>query len=58
MVEGWRRRDIDGIPSAELSEMMEMHALPDNWTSLEYSRFLEERRKKMAHVIKQGFLRL
>ncbi|MFD1424933.1 DUF262 domain-containing protein [Laceyella tengchongensis] len=46
------------FPSAELAEMMEMHALPDNWTSLEYSRFLEERRKKMAHVIKQGFLRL
>lgn len=34
------------------------HALPENWEQMEYSKFLEERRKKMAVVIKDAFEKL
>ncbi|HEY3129980.1 MAG TPA: DUF262 domain-containing protein, partial [Acidobacteriota bacterium] len=42
----------------ELERMMEWHALPKNWTEMEYSSFLAERRKLMAKVIRKGFERL
>jgi len=31
------------------------HALPDDWAQMPYEQFLEERRKLMAQVIRQGF---
>lgn len=31
------------------------HALPKGWEKMEYSRFLEERRKLMAQVVQAGF---
>lgn len=34
------------------------HALPDDWTSLDYDTFLRERRSLMARVTSEGFKRL
>ena len=31
------------------------HALPESWEKMTYQKFLEERRKLMAGIIKQGF---
>lgn len=39
----------------QLRKMLKWHALPDNWTSLTYTKFLSERRKMMAAVIREGF---
>lgn len=35
-----------------------LHALPDRWYNMSYIDFLEERRKAMAKVIKEGFRRI
>jgi len=40
---------------AELSKMLHWHALPVNWEKMEYSEFLEARRKLMAKVMREGF---
>ena len=42
----------------ELEHMYFWHALPERWYEMEYPVFLEERRKKMALVIREGFKRL
>ena len=42
----------------ELNKMMANHALPEGWETLEYQKFLEERRKLMAAIIRKGFLSL
>lgn len=42
----------------ELNEMMYWHALPKGWEEMEYSEFLEARRKRIARVIRDGFLKL
>lgn len=34
------------------------HALPDGWEQMEYRQFLEERRKGIARVIADGYVRL
>lgn len=34
------------------------HALPDDWISLGYDEFLEQRRRLIANVIHEGFKRL
>lgn len=34
------------------------HGLPENWHQMEYSKFLTERRKLMAEVIRRGFMTL
>ena len=39
----------------ELSEMLNQHAVPDNFYQLEYDEFLQKRRKLMAGVIKKAF---
>lgn len=41
--------------SDEIKEMYRLHALPDGWYKMEYQTFLEERRKRMAKVMRQGF---
>jgi hypothetical protein len=38
-----------------LEEMRYWHALPDGWVHMEYQEFLEERRKLMAKVIRDGY---
>lgn len=35
--------------------MHEMHALPPGWETMEYAEFLDERRKRMAAIIRRGF---
>lgn len=45
--------------SAEaLEKMYRYHALPEQWYKMEYRAFLEERRRRMAAIIRQGFGRL
>lgn len=38
-----------------LKKMYYFHALPERWYELPYDRFLEERRKRMAAIIHEGF---
>jgi hypothetical protein len=50
------RFTIEGsFTSDELREMYRLHALPERWYEMEYQQFLEERRKRMAEIIRQGF---
>jgi hypothetical protein len=42
----------------ELDEMMYWHALPKGWEEMEYTEFLEARRKGIARVIRDGFAKL
>lgn len=42
----------------QLKEMYGYHALWEGWYETDYLKFLEERRKRMANVIRTGFLRL
>ncbi|BCZ87271.1 hypothetical protein TthAA37_14810 [Thermus thermophilus] len=42
----------------ELKEMYRYHALPEGWYAMDYPEFLEERRRLMAAVIREGFERL
>lgn len=37
------------------AQMVHWHALPDRWTEMAYSDFLEKRRQLMAGVIREGF---
>jgi hypothetical protein len=41
--------------SDEWARMYELHAMPENWQQLPYERFLQERRKLMAGIIRRGF---
>ena len=41
-----------------LTRQLYWHALPDDWVSLAYDRFLSERRKLMAGVVRGAFARL
>ena len=40
---------------AELERMYELHALWSGWYEMDYPAFLEERRRRMAGVIRRGF---
>jgi hypothetical protein len=46
------------IPESKLDRMYYWHALPKDWESMTYMAFLDERRKLMASVIKDGFKEL
>ena len=46
------------IDADRLSAQMSWHALPDNWTSMEFDEFLKARRALMARVIHEGYKRL
>lgn len=39
----------------EMDQMAHWHALPDAWENMKYSDFLDERRKRLAQVIREGF---
>jgi hypothetical protein len=39
----------------KLAQMAYWHALPEDWHTMEYSEFLEARRKQIATVIRAGF---
>lgn len=42
----------------EFQRMAYWHALPDNWTSMDYATFLDVRRKLIAQVVKDAYLKL
>ncbi len=42
----------------ELRRMYQMHALPERWYEMRYGQFLEERRRRIARVISEGFMNL
>lgn len=46
------------IPHDKLDKMYYWHALPKDWESMTYLEFLDERRKLMAAVTKDGFMQL
>src|SRR5262249_22079007 len=37
------------------ARMLEAHALPDGWETMDYTAFLDERRRLMASIIRKGF---
>lgn len=43
------------VSQQELERMYFWHALPRDWYQMDYATFLEERRKRIAEVIHQGF---
>lgn len=43
------------FPPERLSEMYRYHALPERWYEMEYADFLEERRRRMAAIVREGF---
>lgn len=49
---------IEGITQDELDRMMYWHALPPNWETMTYKTFLDERRKLMAVVVRDGYKQL
>jgi len=44
--------------SDELQQMYQWHGLPPNWYELDYRDFINERKKRIALVIKSGFEKL
>lgn len=46
---------INGFSQEELKKMCYWHALPEGWEIKSYNDFLEERRKRIAEVIHDGF---
>jgi hypothetical protein len=42
----------------DLQEMCFWHALPHGWENMQYQEFLEQRRKLIANVTKEGFKEL
>ena len=37
------------------NQMCEIHALPNDWESMPYQEFLEQRRRRMAQIIRRGY---
>jgi hypothetical protein len=46
------------IAEENRKDIMSIHALPENWYTMEYQDFLDTRRKLMAKVIKRGYEKL
>jgi len=42
----------------QIATMYRLHALPKNWYCMDYFQFLEERRKRIAAVVREGFMQL
>lgn len=52
----WAEQVTDkGLDGERLARQVAWHALPANWTAMEYPDFLVARRKLMADVARQGF---
>lgn len=43
------------VPENRIEELEKIHALPDKWYELDYKDFLNQRRKLMSIVIKNGY---
>ncbi len=46
---------LDRLSGDEKHKMYYWHALPENWESMNYYEFLVERRKRIAHVVKDAY---
>ena len=46
---------FEKLTDQQKAETAYWHALPDSWTSLEYTEFLAQRRKLIAGVIRDGY---
>ena len=44
-------------PESRMEQDM-FHALPEKWYEMDYNEFLKERRKRMAEVIRLGFMKI
>jgi len=42
----------------DLKEIYRYHALPERWYEMDYQVFLDERRKRMAAIIREGWVRI
>ena len=49
---------VGRFSSEENKQMYYWHALPEGWEQMEFPKFLEERRKRMASVIRDAFDKL
>jgi hypothetical protein len=49
---------IAPFTETEIAAMIRYHALPDRWPELPYDEFLEERRRRMAGVVREAYERL
>ena len=49
---------VSRISENDRVKIEQHHALPENWETMPYTDFLEERRKLMAKVIRKGFEQL
>jgi hypothetical protein len=49
---------IDSMSKEAIEKMYYWHALPLNWETMTYKVFLDERRKLMAGIVKDGFKQL
>jgi hypothetical protein len=49
---------LNDIPAADEANILELHALPDDWENMDYFEFLKQRRILMARVIRKGFEQL
>lgn len=49
---------LNRLSPEEKQRMYYWHALPDNWEHMKFEEFLIERRKKMAQVVKDAFVKI
>ena len=49
---------LDRMPLEEKDNFYYWHALPENWEELSYEEFLVERRKLIARVVKDGYIKI
>lgn len=49
---------LNGLKSEDVHNMNYWHALPENWQDTDYLDFLEKRRKLIAKVIRDGFMKI
>jgi len=49
---------LDRMPLEEKDNFYYWHALPENWEEMSYEEFLVERRKLIARVVKDGYIKI
>jgi hypothetical protein len=49
---------LNDVSAADKANILELHALPDEWENMDYFEFLRQRRILMARVIRKGFEQL
>jgi hypothetical protein len=49
---------MEPFSEQEIAAMIEFHALPNGWPTMDYTEFLEARRRRMADVVRRAFFLL